>query len=68
MIRIRIKLDRLNTIDFEAILEEAKKEASSKGYSSSPSAASQKNKESDSISLNGFITKQEVNSSCFVIY
>ncbi|MCJ7843626.1 ATP-binding protein [Lederbergia sp. NSJ-179] len=42
LIRMRINLDKLNTIDFDEILEDAKKEASSKGYSSSPSSASQK--------------------------
>lgn len=42
VIRMRINLDRLHTIDFDVILEDAKKEASSKGYSNSPSSASQK--------------------------
>ena len=42
LIRMRINLDRLNTVDFDEILEDARKEASSKGYSRSPSSASQK--------------------------
>ncbi|MED3054937.1 hypothetical protein CON42_12380 [Bacillus thuringiensis] len=42
LIRMRINLDRLNTIDFDEMLEDAKTEASCKGYSTSPSTASQK--------------------------
>lgn len=42
LIRMRINLDRLNTIDFDEILEDAKKEASSQGYNNSPSSASQR--------------------------
>lgn len=42
LIRMRINVENLNNINFEEILEEAKKEASSKGYNDSPSSASKR--------------------------
>jgi hypothetical protein len=36
------KYNRLNSVNFDKVIEDARKEASSKGYSNSPSLASQK--------------------------
>ncbi|PRP50908.1 hypothetical protein C7B63_10905 [Bacillus halotolerans] len=42
LIRMRINLNNLNLVNFDEVLEDARKEAVSKGYSDSPSSASQK--------------------------
>ncbi|MFP5179499.1 hypothetical protein PQS33_00420 [Bacillus altitudinis] len=42
LIRMRINLNNLNLVNFDEVLEDARKEAVNKGYSDSPSSASQK--------------------------
>jgi hypothetical protein len=42
LIRMRINLSGLNLVNFDEVLEHARKEASSRGYSNTPSSASQR--------------------------
>ncbi|RPK03260.1 hypothetical protein BSBH6_02734 [Bacillus subtilis] len=51
LIRMRINLNNLNLVNFDEVLEDARKEAVSKGYSDSPSSASQKLKSQNIYNL-----------------
>lgn len=52
LIRMKINLSNLNLVNFDEVLEDARKEAVSKGYSGSPSTASQKLKSQNIRKLN----------------